>query len=296
MAEEHPQRHSGTVSSVDSTLYAPALRIPRPQAAPPLRASRPSRIWILTGALLLATSLALAYRQHPQAAPPTSVPRPIAPRAADPPVKISSLPEAEPPAPVPLQSASTAPRTSLLQVIQRSPTSQTFNYPDTVIEVTFSHPVNPESVPSAFRVTPAMEGTLEFPAPDRMVFRPRQLWDRGATYLVTLDEGIRDRTGLDQLDQTQWEFAIVGGYFYSRDIRPLVRAYCAPCHRSGGTAARVPLDDFPSVRRFVSPGNFDQSRFLTVLNDPNHQGKLAPQLIAKLFIFREWITVFAAGD
>ncbi len=177
-----------------------------------------------------------------------------------------------------------------------SPTSQTFNYPDTPIEVTFSRPVNPKTVPQAFRVTPSREGTLEFPAPDRMVFRPRQLWDLGATYLVTLDEGITDETGLDHLDRTNWEFGIVGGYFYSRDVRPLVGAYCASCHRSGGIAARIRLDELNDIRRFVEPGKAEQSRILTVLADPNHNGKVAPQALTKLYVFRDWIGLFQAGD
>ncbi len=185
---------------------------------------------------------------------------------------------------------------SFLRVIQMSPTSRTFNYPDTPIEVVFSQPVNPLTVPAAFHVTPPREGTLMFPAPDRLVFRPRQLWERGTTYLVTLDEGISGATSLDQLDRTSWDFSIVSGYFYTRDIRPLISAYCTPCHQAGEPAARIPLDDLAATQRFVQPDDAEHSRLLAVLADPNHQGKIDPQVRSKLYIFRDWIQLNQAGD
>jgi hypothetical protein len=176
------------------------------------------------------------------------------------------------------------------------PTSRTFNYRDTPIEVEFSLPVNQETVPPAFKVTPAMQGTFAWPAPNKLVFTPRRLWDHGATYLVTLEDGITDVNGLDRLGTTSWDFSTVGGYFYSRDVRPLVTAHCAPCHRADGRAARIRLDSLAEIRRFVQPGNADMSRFVTALTDSNHQGKLPPQALAKVYLLRDWIAVFQAGD
>ena len=141
-----------------------------------------------------------------------------------------------------------------------------------------------------------MAGAFSWPAPTRLVFTPQRLWDHGTTYLVTLGSGISDVHGLDHLDTTSWEFSTVGGYFYTRDVRPLVAAYCTPCHRPDGTAARVPLDTLDDVKRYVQPGAADRSRFITALTDTNHQGQIAPQAVAKAYLFRDWIGVFQAVD
>lgn len=177
-----------------------------------------------------------------------------------------------------------------------SPTNRTFNYRDAPIQVEFSLPVKQETVPAAFKVNPPMEGTFSWPAPNRMVFTPRGLWDQGVTYLVTLGDGITDVSGFDRLETTSWDFSTVAGYFYSRDIQPLVSAYCAPCHRPDGPAARIRLDTLSDVMRFVERGNAGKSRFVTALEDQNHQGKLPPPFQAKLYIIRDWITLFNAID
>jgi len=183
-----------------------------------------------------------------------------------------------------------------LQVAAVAPTSRSFNYRDTPITVTFSHPVKPETVPPAIKVTPAIAGALSFPAPNQVVFTPRGFWDLGATYLVTLEGGITDVDGFDHLEQVSWDFSIVGGYFYTRDVRPLVRAHCASCHRPDGPAGRVRLDTLADIQRFVQPGSAEASRFVTALTDSNHQGKLPPAALAKVYLLRDWITTFRAGD
>jgi hypothetical protein len=198
--------------------------------------------------------------------------------------------EAPPPEP-----AALAPR-SRLQVTAMRPTHRTFNYRDTPIEVDFSLPIRQETVPAAFKVQPPMPGTFAWPAPNKLVFTPQGLWDHGANYLVTLEEGITDVNGVDRLETTSWDFSTVGGYFYSRDIRPVVKAHCALCHRAEGPAARVRLDTLGEIRRFVQPGDAGKSRFITALTDPNHQGKLPPEALAKGYLLRDWITVFKAGD
>ncbi len=200
-----------------------------------------------------------------------------------------AVPPAGTPDPVP-------PRPRNLQVIAATPTSRTFNYRDTPITVTFSHPVNPETVPPAFKVTPPIPGAFAFPAPHQLVFTPQGFWDLGTTYLVTLEEGITDVTGLDHLEPMSWDFAIVGGYFYTRDVRPLVSTHCAACHRPAGPAARIRLGTLADVKRFVHPGSAGGSRFVTALTDSNHQGRLAPAALAKVYLFRDWITLFQAGD
>ncbi len=174
------------------------------------------------------------------------------------------------------------------------PTSRTFNYRDAAIEVEFSLPVNRDTVLSGFRVTPPMEGSLSWPSPTKVVFTPRALWDQGGTYLVTLSAGITDESGAEQLEATSWDFSTVGGYFYSRDIRPLVTAQCAACHSASGPAARVRLDSYAEVMRFVQPGNAERSPLVVALSDGNHQEKLPPETAKKLYVLRDWISVFNA--
>jgi hypothetical protein len=214
---------------------------------------------------------------QPDAAPPVPAKPPEAPAKA-------MIPE-----PVP-------PRPKTLRVIAATPTSRTFNYRDSSIGVTFSQPVNPETVPAAFRVTPPIQGGFSFPAPNQVVFTPQGFWDLGATYLVTLEDGITEASGLDRLEPMSWEFSIVGGYFYTRDIGPLVQTHCAACHRREGPAARIRLDTLADIKQFVQPGSAERSRFVTALTDSNHQGKLAPAALAKVYLFRDWITTFQAAD
>ncbi len=274
--------------------YGPRSQAPRNlKVMPPRTPTRVGWIWVLIGALILAGVLCAVLRERPPVASQDSGPSPrIPPIAASAPS--SPAGEAQPAEAVGPPASTTRP--NLLQVAQFSPTSRTFNYPDTPIEVVFSRPVNPATVASAFHVTPPREGTLGFPAPDRLVFRPHQMWERGTTYLVTLDEGIADTTGLDHLDRTSWEFSTVGGYYYTRDVQPVVSASCTPCHRAGAPAASIRLDNLQDIRRFAQPGDPERSRFLTVLTDPNHQGKLDPLIQAKLYIVHDWIQLNQAAD
>jgi hypothetical protein len=177
-----------------------------------------------------------------------------------------------------------------------SPTKLTFTYRDTPIEVEFSRPVNQDTVPSAFQTTPPVEGVFAWPAPNRLVFRPNQLWDHAATYEVAFASGITDLTGLDELEPTSWKFSTVGGYSYTRDILPLVKTYCVSCHRQDGPAARIRLDTHAGAMQFIRPGNADNSRFLTALTDGTHAGKVPPQVTSKSYMIRDWITTFEAVD
>lgn len=189
-----------------------------------------------------------------------------------------------------------APKPSSLRVVKMSPTKVTFNYRDMPIEVEFSQPVNQDSVPAAFRVRPEMEGTFTWPAPNRFVFTPRTLWNHAATYEVTLEESITDANRLDHLERATWTFSTVGGYNYTRDILPLVSAHCASCHRSPGPAARVRLDTYADVMKFIQPGNAGNSRFVVALGDNNHAGKIDPKVEKRAYLLRDWIADYQAID
>lgn len=255
---------------------------------------------MLVGLLVIAGAIYFTLLPSRKAVSPAAPP-PLAPErgAVAPPSAPKRPSEPATPAPAPVQGipAATPPAArSSLRVVALSPTNRTFNYPDAPIEVEFSRPVDPDTVPPAFKVHPPVEGTFAWPAPNKLVFTPRRLWKRGATYLVALEDGITDANSPDRLQATSWEFSTVGGYFYTRDIRPLVNAHCAPCHRADGPAAGVSLDTLADIKRFVQLGDADRSRVLTVLTDPNHQGKLPPQFLARVYLLRDWIAAFQAGD
>jgi hypothetical protein len=129
-----------------------------------------------------------------------------------------------------------------------------------------------------------------------MVFRPNKLWDHATTYEVALANGITDLTGLDQLEATTWTFSTVGGYSYTRDILPLVNAYCVSCHRQDGSASRVRIDTYAEAMQFIRPGDAGKSTFFAALTDGNHAGKVSPHVESKSYMIRDWITTFEAMD
>lgn len=60
--------------------------------------------------------------------------------------------------------------------------------PDRPVVITFDRPMNPEAVANALTISPAVEGMVEWPAPDRMMIRPNTPWSEG-DYTVTLAAG-----------------------------------------------------------------------------------------------------------
>jgi len=193
-------------------------------------------------------------------------------------------------------TSSTPARPSRLRIVKKSPTSLTFNYPHAPIEVEFSLPVRMDTVPSAFSVSPSVDGSFAWPAPNRVVFTPSRPWEMSASYRVSLGGGIKTADGLDELEATSWKFSTVGGYNYTRDIRPLLSAHCTQCHGEGGAAAHVGLGSHAAVMRFIRPGDAESSRFWAALADANHAGKLSPQAAARFYMLRDWITKFQAID
>lgn len=183
-----------------------------------------------------------------------------------------------------------------LKVIAVRPTSQTFNYRDAIIEVEFSMPMNPEATEAAFSIDPPVAGTFSWPTPSRLVFTPQRLLDLETRYLVSIDDRATDATGFHRLPPTSWAFTTVGGYFYTTDIKPLVSSYCSQCHRAGGSAARISLDSYADVRKYVEPGNAEKSPFYSVLRDSVHRSALDKRVLAQEHLIRDWINNNKAGD
>lgn len=278
--------------------YAPPIRnhtAPSPRR--PHRSTAP--LW---AALTLVVALGLLYGWHRGTAPVMRTPALPAPEGQempathpDPPPAVQERPSAEA-APPGRPAEPAPPPAGGLRVLSVSPTHRTFNYRDTPITVEFSRGVKPETVAAAFGVMPATPGTLAWPTATRLVFRPDGLWDHGATYVVTLAAGIADASGLDRLEPMSWEFSTVGGYFFSRDIQPLLAAECAGCHRAGASAARVPLATRADVMRWVVVGDAGRSRLVSAVGDETHRGRVSPEALRTLYRLRDWITLNRAAD
>lgn len=183
-----------------------------------------------------------------------------------------------------------------LKVVSYRPTTRTFNYRDAIIEVEFNMPMDPASTEAAFSIDPPVEGAFSWPNPNKLVFTPKALLELEGRYLVSFDDRATDSTGFNRLPPTSWSFSIVGGYFYTTDIKPLVKAYCSSCHRPEGQAAGVALNTFEEVRRYVEPGNAENSPFYTALKDSNHRNTLDKKALAQAHMIQDWIEKNQAGD
>ncbi len=236
-----------------------------------------SRLNLLLSLLIVAfTFFILGNRESAE----VSLPRPAPEIRQAPPPPLPG-PEAESPPKEEAREISYNP----LKVISYRPTTRTFNYRDAIIEVEFNMPMDPP-----------VEGTFSWPSPNKLVFTPKSLLELEGRYLVNIDDRASDSTGFNRLPPISWTFSIVGGYFYTTDIKPLIKAYCSSCHRPEGPAARVALNTFEEVRRYVEPGNADNSPFYTALKDRNHRNTLDKKVQAQGHMIRDWIEKNQAGD
>ncbi|MFB3818349.1 MAG: Ig-like domain-containing protein [Candidatus Methylomirabilales bacterium] len=286
----------GQAGNYVGTYAAPIRGHARPCPRRPPRSTAP--LWLAAAVLLVGLGLLFGWRagrvpvMPPPAAPAAGQAAPAPPAGAAP--VAPERPRAETPPAREAEPASAPP--GGLRVLAVSPTHRTFNYRDVPVTVEFSRAVKPDTVAAAFRIVPATGGALEWPTAARLVFRPDGLWAHAATYVVTLGSGITDPSGLDQLEPMSWEFSTVGGYFFSRDIRPLLAVECAGCHQRGGAAARVPLATHGDAMRWVVAGDAGRSRLVTALEDQNHRGRLSPEARRRLYRVRDWITLNRAAD
>lgn len=66
--------------------------------------------------------------------------------------------------------------------------------PDRPLVIDFDRPINPEALADALTVSPAVEGLIEWPKPNRMVLRPSEPW-AGGEYALTLAAGALGNLG-----------------------------------------------------------------------------------------------------
>jgi Tol biopolymer transport system component len=76
------------------------------------------------------------------------------------------------------------------------------------LQITFNQPMNPASVAAAFRVEPALPGTLAWnPEQTALTFTPERSWPLLGQVRVVLVGG-QNRLGLPLFEQTEWTFTI----------------------------------------------------------------------------------------
>ncbi len=76
-----------------------------------------------------------------------------------------------------------------------------------VIQVTFDEPIDPESVVGKLRLEPETEGILSA-AGNQLQWQPRVALQQGQTYTVHLAEGVRAQSGRLLLQAYTWEFRV----------------------------------------------------------------------------------------
>ena len=81
---------------------------------------------------------------------------------------------------------------------------------------------------------------------------------------------------------------------YRDDIKPIIGAYCAKCHGPNGVAARIPLETYEDVSRYVKPGHSRESRLYTFIQERKNHVNPWPRSWGdapndKLLIIKDWI-------
>ena len=183
-----------------------------------------------------------------------------------------------------------------LRVLWAQPKAGLFVYPHSVIEVHFSAPMDRGSVQQAFEIFPEVPGNQEWPHPDQMVFRPRQLLDLGVEYRVRLGSSATDLRRVEGLHPYEWTFQVYGGYTYHQNVGPLMRYACGSCHGAGGSAARVPLGTYTQAMSYVQKKNAAASPLYAALGDPRRHAQVPPGGQAMSYVIRDWIEKFDAAE
>ena len=97
----------------------------------------------------------------------------------------------------------------ILQVVDSDPISgQEMGLTDS-ITLYFDRPLDCESLPSAFSITPTVEGDIECNR-GRMIFTPSTSYERATTYIVRLSESLLGEDGAQLLEPYELELNTVG--------------------------------------------------------------------------------------
>jgi len=90
---------------------------------------------------------------------------------------------------------------------------------DTPIELTFDQPMDTASVQKAFRIAPAVDGTLNWVNDTTVRFVPSQKFSRGERYRVTLAEAAKSAAGVPLNRPAEITFETVG-YLAVSSVQP----------------------------------------------------------------------------
>jgi len=78
--------------------------------------------------------------------------------------------------------------------------------------VTFSEPMDRNSVALAFSITPAMNGAYQWSADStQLTFIPARALNAGTTYAITVDSSAKDRAGNPMTQSRTFQFSTAGG-------------------------------------------------------------------------------------
>jgi Tol biopolymer transport system component len=101
-----------------------------------------------------------------------------------------------------------------------------------VIEITFSRPMQPDSVLQNLSIFPAMEGEYSWPDETVLRFVPSGIWPSGTQVEVRLEDGSRSRLGLAVRQPVEWTF----------QVSPVKLLYLWPATGGSDIYALVPDD------------------------------------------------------
>ncbi len=136
------------------------------------------------GTLLLLTLLCAAFLSgcSRSTADVAAVPTEASPPTAVPTTEPSSTLSPPPATPTPGVVSNTPTPTPLppVRMVSSYPIdSDKALVPDRPLVIVFDRPMNPEAVANAMTLSPAVEGVVEWPEPNRMVIRPAEPWAEG---------------------------------------------------------------------------------------------------------------------
>lgn len=251
-------------------------------------------LWLLTGAIALMILLTLVMPRGKETLSPKTTARPSSVAegekvAAIPPPEDEELPPRPSEQPSEWRVLFTSPRNGKQEVSRRI-----------VVKVFFNVPVEQGVVERAFTISPSVPGTFSWPKADRFVFTPNDALLPATQYTVSLSPVSGSHAGrVYTLLGANWSFTTEGARTYRKDINPLVSAYCVTCHGPNGPAARIPLETYSDVSRYVVPGRSGESRFYTFVQERTHHINMAGPNHStndKLLMIKDWIDEDQAAE
>ncbi|MFQ5657952.1 MAG: translation initiation factor IF-2 N-terminal domain-containing protein [Candidatus Methylomirabilales bacterium] len=270
-------------------------RLPsEPSPASSVRYMR-TELWIVAGAIVTMALLAWAVprergTQSPEMTTPTATSVDQGKRVATvPPPEIEELPA---PPPAPLREWKVLhhfPRDGQKEQARRG-----------AIRIFFNRPVEKDVVEHAFNIEPHEAGRFSWPKPDRLVFTPTTPLLPATEYTVTLTSVTGPQPKEEyKLLEARWSFTTGAIRTYGKDIKPLISAYCSQCHGARGQAARIPLQTYQHVSRYVVAGHAEQSPLYTFVQQRQHHINMAGPTHStndKLAVVKDWINVDKAAE